>query len=141
MRAKFAMSQEKRDFTELATEIVAAYVSGNKVSVAELPEIIKTVHAALQAIAGAAPGTALTQLEPAVPLKKSVMPDYIVCLEDGKKYKSLKRHLRTHHAMNPDQYRAKWSLSHDYPLVAPNYAKERSNLAKQSGLGHARKGG
>ena len=86
-------------------------------------------------------GDELAAQEPAVAVKKSVTPDYIICLEDGKKFKSLKRHLRTRYAMTPDEYRAKWQLPHDYPMVAPNYAKERSNLAKRMGLGQTRKGG
>jgi len=123
----------------MAAEIVSAYVSANQVPPQEIPGLIRTVHSALQQIAGAAPPAAAGALEPAVPVKKSITPDYIVCLEDGKKFKSLKRHLRTRYAMTPDEYRTKWGLPHDYPMVAPNYAKERSNLAKRMGLGHARR--
>jgi predicted transcriptional regulator len=135
------MSQEKRDLAELAVDIVAAYVAGNEVAAQDLPALIKTVHGALRDISGAVPSAPVIGQEPAVPIKKSVLADYIICLEDGKKFKSLKRHLRTRYAMTPDEYRSKWSLPHDYPMVAPNYAKERSNLAKRMGLGLARKGG
>lgn len=134
------MSQEKRDLTDQATEIVAAYVAANEVAVEDLPALIKRVHAALRDISTASPVMAEASKEPAVPIKKSISPDYIICLEDGKKFKSLKRHLRTRYSMTPDEYRSKWSLPHDYPMVAPNYAKERSTLAKRMGLGHARKG-
>lgn len=132
--------EEKNDLVEMTAEIVSAYVSANQVQSQELPGIIRTVHSALQEVAGnAAPAQEMAQ-EPAVAVKKSITADYIICLEDGKKFKSLKRHLRTRYAMTPDEYRAKWGLPHDYPMVAPNYAKERSNLAKRMGLGHSRKG-
>lgn len=134
------MSQEKRDLTDQAAEIVAAYVAANEVAVEDLPALIKRVHAALRDISTASPVMPEASKEPAVPIKKSISPDYIICLEDGKKFKSLKRHLRTRYSMTPDEYRSKWSLPHDYPMVAPNYAKERSTLAKRMGLGHARKG-
>jgi len=129
----------RNDLVEMAADIVSAYVSANELPPQEIPALIRTVHAALQQIAGSAPAVAAGAQEPAVPVKKSITPDYIVCLEDGKKFKSLKRHLRTRYAMTPDEYRAKWGLPHDYPMVAPNYAKERSNLAKRMGLGHARR--
>jgi len=129
----------RNDLVEMAAEIVSAYVSANQVPPQEIPALIRTVHTALQQIAGSAPAVAVGALEPAVPVKKSITPDFIVCLEDGKKFKSLKRHLRTRYGMTPDEYRTKWSLPHDYPMVAPNYAKERSNLAKRMGLGHARR--
>ncbi len=135
------MTEEKRDLTDLAAEIVAAYVAGNEVAPQDLPALIRTVHGALREISGATPAPSPTVAQdPAVPIKKSISADYIVCLEDGKKFKSLKRHLRTRYSMTPDQYRAKWGLPHDYPMVAPNYAKERSNLAKRMGLGLSRKG-
>ncbi len=134
------MSQEKRDLTDQATEIVAAYVAANEVAIEDLPGLIKRVHAALREISASPQVLAEASKEPAVPIKKSISPDYIICLEDGKKFKSLKRHLRTRYSMTPDEYRSKWSLPHDYPMVAPNYAKERSTLAKRMGLGHARKG-
>ncbi|HWC63758.1 MAG TPA: MucR family transcriptional regulator [Rhizomicrobium sp.] len=114
------------------TEIVAAYVSKNEVAAAELPALIKSVHATLGGFAGESspPGKA-----PAVPVKKSVTPDYIVCLEDGRKLKMLKRYLRTRYGLTPDAYRAKWGLPADYPMTAPNYAAKRSDFARQIGLG------
>ncbi len=132
--------ENQRDLVDMATEIVSAYVSANQVTTQELPGLIRTVHSALRDVVSS-PNVApeLTQ-EPAIAIKKSVTPDFIICLEDGKKFKSLKRHLRTKYQMTPDEYRSKWGLSHDYPMVAPNYAKERSNLAKRMGLGLARKG-
>ena len=132
---------EKRDLVGMAAEIVSAFVSANQVAPHELPGLIRTVHGALNEVCGT-PSTALDQAqEPAVAVKKSITPDYIICLEDGKKFKSLKRHLRTRYAMTPDEYRSKWGLPHDYPMVAPNYAKERSTLAKRMGLGQSRKSG
>ena len=129
----------RNDLVEMAADIVSAYVSTNQVPPSEIPALIRTVYASLQQIAGSSPVTVASAQEPAVPVKKSITPDYIVCLEDGKKFKSLKRHLRTKYSMTPDEYRTKWGLPHDYPMVAPNYAKERSNLAKRMGLGHARR--
>lgn len=123
----------------MTAEIVSAYVSANSVAAQDIPGLIKTVHAALREVSGDAPDLAEHSQEPAVAIRKSVTPDYIVCLEDGKKFKSLKRHLRTRYGMTPEEYRAKWGLPADYPMVAPNYAKERSNLAKRMGLGHARR--
>ena len=132
--------EEKNDLVEMTAEIVSAYVSANQVPSQDLPGLIRTVYSALQDVAGVgAPVQEMAQ-EPAVAVKKSITADYIICLEDGKKFKSLKRHLRTRYGMTPDEYRAKWGLPHDYPMVAPNYAKERSNLAKRMGLGHSRKG-
>lgn len=128
---------------DLAASIVAAYVGNNSLPVAELPALIASVHAAIVQVrdggAGESQEPAAEPLKPAVPVKKSVTADYIICLEDGKKFKSLKRHLRTHYNMSPEEYRAKWSLPNDYPMVAPNYAEARSNLAKQMGLGQQRK--
>lgn len=124
----------------MAADIVSAYVSANTVAAQDLPALIRTVHAALREVAGSKPGHAESSPEPAVSIKKSITPDYIICLEDGKKFKSLKRHLRTRYAMTPEQYRAKWGLPHDYPMVAPNYAKERSTLAKRMGLGQRTQG-
>ena len=129
----------RNDLVEMAADIVSAYVSANQVPPSEIPALIRTVYASLQQIAGSSPVVVASAQEPAVPVKKSITPDYIVCLEDGKKFKSLKRHLRTKYSMTPDEYRTKWGLPHDYPMVAPNYAKERSNLAKRMGLGHARR--
>src|SRR3954463_3600412 len=125
---------------ELAADIVSAFVSNNSVPVTELPALISNVHAALTNVAsGSTQQPAEEPKAPAVPVKKSVQPDYIVCLDDGKRFKSLKRHLRTTYNLTPDQYRAKWGLAHDYPMVAPNYAAARSELAKQFGLGARRK--
>jgi predicted transcriptional regulator len=132
--------EAKQDLVGMAAEIVSAYVSANPVAAQDLPALIRTVHGVLREVSGAAPAAQELTQEPAVAVKKSVTPDFIICLEDGKKFKSLKRHLRTRYGMTPDEYRAKWGLAHDYPMVAPNYAKERSNLAKRMGLGHARKG-
>jgi predicted transcriptional regulator len=124
---------------DMATTIVSAYVSANELPPQDLPRLIQAVYAALKEVSGAAPATSDPSQEPAVAIKKSVTADYIICLEDGKKFKSLKRHLRTRYGMSPDEYRQKWGLPHDYPMVAPNYAKERSNLAKRMGLGQGRR--
>jgi predicted transcriptional regulator len=121
------------DILKLVTEIVAAYVSKNPVAASELPSIIKNVHATLGSF-GAAEAHPLPRA-PAVPVKKSVQPDYIVCLEDGKKLKMLKRYLRSRFKLSPGEYRARWNLHPDYPMVAPNYAQKRSDFAKKIGLG------
>jgi predicted transcriptional regulator len=121
-------------FTELTAEIVAAYVANNSVPAGNLAELISTVHTAVSGLSQPAAPAAVT-LSPAVNPKRSVQPDYIVCLEDGKRFKSLKRHLMTKYALTPEEYRAKWGLPHDYPMVAPNYATARSELAKAMGLG------
>ena len=126
-------------FIELTARIVSAYVGNNPVPASEIPGLINQVHAALSRVTGKAGEGAGEPLKPAVSLKKSITPEYIVCLEDGKKFKSLKRHLRTQYNMTPEQYREKWSLSADYPMVAPNYAAARSQLAKQMGLGQQRR--
>lgn len=126
-------------FIDLAADIVSAYVSNNSVPVADLPSLIGNVHAALQRVAGEQGLPSAEPQKPAVPVKRSVMPDFIVCLEDGKKFKSLKRHLRTQYDMTPEQYREKWGLPPDYPMVAPNYAAARSELARQMGLGQQRR--
>ncbi|WP_192246865.1 MucR family transcriptional regulator [Mesorhizobium silamurunense] len=121
---------------ELTADVVSAYVSNNPVPVGELPALIGQVHAALKGTAGAGVSAEEPEaLKPAVPIRKSVTPDNIICLEDGKKFKSLKRHLSTHYGLTPDGYRAKWHLPADYPMVAPNYAAARSALAKTMGLG------
>lgn len=130
-----------KELVGLTAEIVSAYVSNNPVVANDLPGLIGDVHLALsRASSGAPPVEPTTQedLRPAVPVKKSVTDEYIICLEDGKKFKSLKRHLRTRYKMSPDQYRAKWSLPPNYPMVAPNYAAARSQLAKKMGLGTRR---
>lgn len=129
-------TEKKADsLIELTADVVSAYVSNNPVPLAELPALIGQVHAALKGTAGRAVEEKLEPPKPAVPIKKSVTPDYIVSLEDGKKFKSLKRHLATHYGMTPEDYRAKWGLPADYPMVAPNYAAARSALAKSMGLG------
>jgi predicted transcriptional regulator len=122
----------------LTADIVAAHVSNNSVAVNDLPQLIQNVHSALSGLGGtqAAPES---KPEPKVPVRSSVKPDYIVCLEDGKKLKMLKRHLMTHYSMTPEQYRQKWGLNADYPMVAPNYAEQRRTLAKSIGLGTKRK--
>lgn len=132
--------ENKPALIELATQIVAAYVGKNAVERADLPNLITEVHRALeQASGGAAPKPQAAEPRPAVSIKKSITPDYLICLEDGKKFKSLKRHLRTHFNLTPEQYREKWGLPADYPMVAPNYATSRSKLAKNMGLGHKRR--
>ena len=122
----------------LTADIVAAHVSNNSVAVNDLPNLIQNVHSALSGIAGAS-AAAEPKPEPKVSIRASIKPDYIVCLEDGKKLKMLKRHLMTHYNMTPDQYRQKWGLSADYPMVAPNYAEQRRTLAKSIGLGTKRR--
>lgn len=124
----------------LTADIVAAHVSNNSVAVNDLPNLIQNVHAALTGIAGNATAPE-PKPEPKVSVRSSVKPDYIVCLEDGKKLKMLKRHLMTHYNMTPDQYRQKWGLATDYPMVAPNYAEQRRSLAKSIGLGTKRRTG
>jgi predicted transcriptional regulator len=118
----------------LTTDIVAAHVSNNSVAISDLPNLIHSVYAALSG-AQASPEPEAAKQEPAVSIRTSVKPDYIICLEDGKKLKMLKRHLMTHYQMTPDDYRAKWNLAPDYPMVAPNYAEQRRTLAKKIGLG------
>lgn len=122
----------------LTSDIVAAHVSNNSVSVSDLPVLIQNVYGALSGLQ-AAPPPPEVKLEPAVSVRSSIKPDYIVCLEDGKKLKMLKRHLMTHYQMTPDDYRTKWSLPADYPMVAPNYAEQRRTLAKKIGLGTKRR--
>lgn len=123
------------NYIELAADIVSAYVSNNSVASSDLPALIGEVHGALMRVAGGAVEAPVEAPKPAVPIKKSVTPDFIICLEDGKKFKSLKRHLRTQYNMTPEQYREKWGLPADYPMVAPNYAAQRSAFAKKIGLG------
>ena len=125
------------DLLKLASDIVAAYVSNNPVPVSELPAMIKSVHATLGSLSGASGGEMVTSQKPAVPVKKSVTPEFLICLEDGKKLKMLKRYLRSRYALTPDQYRAKWNLPADYPMVASNYAAQRSEFAKKIGLGRS----
>jgi len=136
------MSDNSIDFTPanemlgLATEIITAFVSNNTVTSAELPDVIKTVYCTLAQLGGDKTPAAL--LRPAVPIKRSYNDEHIICLEDGKKLKMLKRYLRSHYGMSPEEYRAKWGLPLDYPMVAPSYAAKRSAFAKQIGLGKKR---
>ncbi|WP_119461531.1 MucR family transcriptional regulator [Rhodospirillaceae bacterium SYSU D60014] len=130
------MSEQSKvnELLPLATDIVSAHLSNNTVAVSDLPQLIREVYQTL-AMLGGVQTPASERPTPVVPIKKSVMPDYIVCLEDGKKLKMLKRHLRTAYGMSPEEYRERWGLPPDYPMVAPNYAKQRSKLAKDIGLG------
>ena len=123
----------------LSADIVSAYVGHNALSVADLPKLIADVHNALRNLKSNGAPSAPVELKPAVPVKKSIAPDFLICLEDGKKFKSLKRHLRTHYDLSPEQYREKWGLPADYPMVAPNYSETRSRLAKDNGLGRKAK--
>lgn len=123
------------ELLRMTTEVTSAYVSNNSLPAAQLPEVIRAVHGSLVALNGMGAGGATEPPTPAVPIKKSVTPDYIVCLEDGKKLKMLKRHLRSTYNMTPEEYRARWGLPSDYPMVAPNYAAQRSAFAKKIGLG------
>lgn len=124
------------ELIELSSAIAAAYVSHNTIGVAELPSLLSQIHAVLNSLsAGTTPTAEPAALRPAVPVKRSITPDYLICLEDGKKFKSLKRHLRTVYGLSPDEYRARWGLPPDYPMVAPNYSESRSALAKSIGLG------
>ncbi|HAE28907.1 MAG TPA: transcriptional regulator [Hyphomonas adhaerens] len=120
-----------------ASKIVAAYVGNNTVASDDLPDLIRLVHDSLSAVAGSEADK--PQLKPAVPVAKSISDNFLICLEDGKKFKSLKRHLRTSYDMSPEEYRAKWHLPSDYPMVAPGYSRQRSKLAKKMGLGRADK--
>ena len=140
LRKKQAMSDAPaKTFIDLTAGIVSAYVSNNTTPASELPALINQVHAALVRVAAGHVQAAPEPAKPAVPVKKSMTSDYLVCLEDGKKFKSLKRHLRSQYNMTPEQYREKWGLPPDYPMVAPNYAVARSQLAKKMGLGQQRR--
>jgi predicted transcriptional regulator len=132
-------SGDSSSYIELTANIVTAYVSNNTVPSTDIPNLISQVHAALKRVSGGQPAAPAEPLKPAVPIKRSVTPEYIVCLEDGQKFKSLKRHLRTRYGVTPEQYREKWGLPPDYPMVAPKYAEARSQLAKQMGLGQQRR--
>lgn len=134
MTEETSLDTQRDESLRLAAKVVAAYVGQNPLPAAQLPDLIHTVYGALTT-ASTGGEAAADILKPAVPVKKSVTPDYIICLEDGKKLKMLKRHLRTNYDMTPDEYRAKWGLPPDYPMVAPNYAKQRSAFAKEIGLG------
>jgi predicted transcriptional regulator len=140
MENKSELAEFASELVEFAADIVAAYVGNNSVPATELPNLINDVIKALTGAVATGGEVALEEARPAVPIKKSVTPDYIICLEDGKKFKSLKRHLRTHYDLTPERYREKWGLPADYPMVAPNYAIARSKLARQMGLGQRPRG-
>ena len=131
---------EQDDLTAMTAEIVSAYLENHQVKMGDLPGLIQTVHHTLSNLTKDN-GDAVDRVAPAVSVKKSITAEYLVCLEDGRKFKSLKRHLRTRYNMTPEEYRSKWGLPPDYPMVAPNYARVRSNLAKNMGLGQSRKDG
>ena len=126
---------DKSELIEMTADIVSAYVGANTVSANDLPSLIQSVHKALSGVSTGVETVEVAPKEPAVSIKKSITPDFLICLEDGRKFKSLKRHLRTKYNLSPEEYRAKWGLAKDYPMVAPSYAAARSNLAKQMGLG------
>ena len=127
------------NFIELTAGIVSAFVSNNSVAAGDIPALINQVHSALLRVSSGVKETPSEPLKPAVSVKKSITPEYLICLDDGKKFKSLKRHLRTQYNVTPEQYREKWGLPADYPMVAPNYAAARSKLAKDMGLGQQRR--
>lgn len=133
--AAAALEARSSHLVELSADIVSAYVSHNALSASDLGKLIASVHATLVGLGGAIEVEEVVELKPAVPVKKSITPEYLICLEDGKKFKSLKRHLRTEYDMSPEEYRAKWGLPPDYPMVAPTYSEARSRLAKTIGLG------
>ncbi len=126
---------DKSELIEMTADIVSAYVGANTVSANDLPSLIQSVHKALAGVSTGVETVEVAPKEPAVSIKKSITPDFLICLEDGRKFKSLKRHLRTKYNLSPEDYRAKWGLAKDYPMVAPSYAAARSSLAKQMGLG------
>ena len=130
-----AAAEGSGELLKLVSEIVASYVSNNPVPVSELPAMIRSVHATLGGLSGSLAIDAVTSQKPAVTIKKSITPEYLICLEDGKKLKMLKRYLRSRYGLSPDQYRTKWGLPADYPMVASNYAAQRSEFAKKIGLG------
>jgi len=140
MAEKLVAMVNRGEIVAMTAEIVSAYVGANEVQPGEIGGIIESVSSALFAISSRADGANGADPTPAVPVKKSVTPDYIICLEDGKKFKSLRRHLRTKYNMTPEEYKAKWNLPADYPMVAPSYAQARSELAKKMRLGHNRRG-
>ena len=131
-------TMQQDNLIELTAEIVSAYVSNNSIASGDLSGLISDVHNALNRTVDGSAEPEPEPQKPAISVRKSITPDYIICLEDGKRFKSLKRHLRTHYDLTPDEYREKWALPSDYPMVAPNYAKARSNLAKEMGLGQKR---
>ncbi|MDP6788260.1 MAG: MucR family transcriptional regulator [Rhodospirillales bacterium] len=125
----------REDILRMAVDIVAAYVSRNQVGATQIPEVINTIVDSLKDVQSISSESSATKAKPKVPIRRSITPDFIICLEDGKKLKMLKRHLRTTYNLTPEEYRAKWKLGPDYPMVAPNYAKQRSDFAKKIGLG------
>jgi len=135
MSNQVAAAVGSSELLKLVSEIVASYVSNNPVPVSELPAMIRSVHATLGGLSGSRAIDAVTSQKPAVTIKKSITPEYLICLEDGKKLKMLKRYLRSRYGLSPDQYRTKWGLPADYPMVASNYAAQRSEFAKKIGLG------
>jgi predicted transcriptional regulator len=139
MRGGNAMNEKSSNYIELTADIVSAYVSNNSVSAGDISALISQVHSALLRVSNGQGEVVSEALKPAVAVKKSITPEYLICLEDGKKFKSLKRHLRTQYNMTPEHYREKWGLAPDYPMVAPKYAEARSQLAKQMGLGQQRR--
>jgi predicted transcriptional regulator len=139
MRGGSAMNEKSSNYIELTADIVSAYVSNNSVSAGDISTLISQVHSALLRVSNGQGEVVSETLKPAVAVKKSITPEYLICLEDGKKFKSLKRHLRTQYNMTPEHYREKWGLPPDYPMVAPKYAEARSQLAKQMGLGQQRR--
>lgn len=134
-----AQSKETLDVMGLVTDVVSAYISNNTIEPAELPAFVQLVKRSLLSINSNHAFALTSRSEPAVPIEESIQPDYIVCLEDGKRMKMLKRHLKTSYNMTPDQYRERWGLPINYPMVAPNYAMKRQGIAKKIGLGHSRK--
>jgi len=135
MSNQVAAAEGSSELLKLVSEIVASYVSNNPVPVSELPAMIRSVHATLGGLSGSLAFDSVTSQKPAVTIKKSITPEYLICLEDGKKLKMLKRYLRSRYGLSPDQYRSKWGLPADYPMVASNYAAQRSEFAKKIGLG------
>jgi len=133
------MESSELDLTSLTADIVSAYVANNALSGDKIPDLISSIYGALSKVSVQGVEPPKVELKPAVAIKKSITPDYLICLEDGHKFKSLKRHLKTHYDMSPEEYREKWGLPHDYPMVAPAYAAIRSGLAKSAGLGRPRK--
>ena len=133
------MNEKPSNYIELTADIVSAYVSNNSVPAGDISALISQVHSALLRVSNGQGEVVSETLKPAVAVKKSITPEYLICLEDGKKFKSLKRHLRTQYNMTPEHYREKWGLPPDYPMVAPKYAEARSQLAKQMGLGQQRR--
>jgi predicted transcriptional regulator len=133
------MNEKSSNYIELTADIVSAYVSNNSVPAGDISTLISQIHSALLRVSNGQGEAVSETLKPAVAVKKSITPEYLICLEDGKKFKSLKRHLRTQYNMTPEHYREKWGLPPDYPMVAPNYAEARSQLAKQMGLGQQRR--